>query len=327
MVIFRIAALLVASLFSSWALARGGDDAVPRTTCYFDTGTVSGLGAGLAPCVSPLPTCDGSTDDTASQNSAITWIKSTQTTFPGKIALVWPNGKNCKVLQSGLVEFAGIKDFLFWGYGSTISGDVPHFATGNGVWADAAHTVRINTVQAGSTSVTINPSLPTQPPAAAPSNGCATVAACAALFNVGDWAYVFEGDLQAGGGFPINPTQSQFVKITSVNASTGVVTFTEPLYLTYKSTLPSYNVAVPTYDYGGPATLASLHQDWDSVAEWRGITITSNTFTAIETNGRVSKWRDATCTASGVPACWAPTVNKAVVFFNVKTPGGAVWEV
>lgn len=315
----RIIFALIASLFvSSDAPAWYRGIAGGAVVCNFATGIATGVGAGT--CIASPSACDGATDNTAAFLAFTTWATGTwQATHTGKIELRLP-AATCKLVNPGSVQFAGIADLLVSGYGSTLIGDFPHIGVSNGVWADLTHSVRVATVSAGASSVTVTPSATTQP-----STGCASVAACVALFPVGSWAYIGMGDLQAGTGFPNNQAVFEFVQILTANSGTGVITFTTPLTSTYKSTSPSYNTAISTIDYGGPATLFALHSDWNSSVEWRGITFNSgaSAYPQQDFPGKTAIFKDVTCSTSGV-ACFAPSINKSVDFNNVRTPNSTL---
>lgn len=294
--------LLLMAIDSDAALLHRGTAA--PVVCNFKTGVATGVGAGT--CVSVLPTCDGIATDTPSFAAFRNWaINTWQASNVGVINLYIPPGSDCKYSDEGIGIFSGIKKILVSGYGTTLNGTYFHIA-GDSQWQDNNHSTRIATVSAGANSVTFDPTSSTQ------VSSCNTNASCAALFTVGGWAVVAGIDLQTGVGFPTNPFYFQYVYITGINASTGVVTFDAPLTDTYKSTWPHYP-GDGTIDWGGPATLYVFHPGWDTEVEWQGVTFTAPN--PIDAPGRQVVFRDVTFTASGI-ACVYPTANKSFSMTN-----------
>ena len=88
--------ILILSLLASPAYARGHGIAPAAVYCNFITGIAVGVGAST--CVSPLPACDGSTDDSPSFVAFNTWAKAWQSApHTGQIALTFNAGKTCLV--------------------------------------------------------------------------------------------------------------------------------------------------------------------------------------------------------------------------------------
>lgn len=302
---FALLGLLLS--FQTAVASVHGKDPVPDVSCNFKTGVATGTGSGT--CVSPLPTCDGTTDDTASFNAFATWAIGTwQASHSGLIELYISPG-SCS-LTTAAITFNGIKKLRVSAYAVTLNGTYYHLA-GGGQKQDADHSTRLLTVAAGNSAVTVNPASSSQPSA------CNSNATCTALFSVGGWALVAGFDLQSGIGFPSNPAYFQYVRITGINSSTGVITFDAPLTTTYKSTWPNYNkgntpMAVP--DDGGPATLYVFDPGWDTEVEWRGITFTSNT--QLDAAGRSAIFRDTVWTQAGIQKCLAPSQNRSIQLIN-----------
>lgn len=158
--------------------------------------------------------------------------------------------------------FLGIKKIVVIGYGATLQ--APKYGSlflgGRGQYQDNAHSARVASVQDGATSVTL----------VAPNRS--------SLFTAGNYALITGYDLQglwhAPYGFPSNAHFFEYVKIRSVNPTTGVIEFDEPLKNTYLSTWPNYNAGNRVeIDSGGPGTLYALHPSWDIEVEYKGLTI------------------------------------------------------
>lgn len=298
--------LAIGLLFSAWNV-HGLPPA--DVSCNFVTGVETGITAGTT-CVSPLPACDGVTDDAASFDAFTSWaINTWQVAHTGLIELVLPPGRTCvnNAGGGGTITFNGIRRFRGMGYSSTLAGTYTHLA-GYGQIQGPNNSTRINTVTAGSFSVTVNPTSPSQPAA------CATIATCTALFTTDCtsttkpcYAMIAGFDQQSGNGYPSNPAFYQYLKIASINSTTGVITFTTPIRDTYKSTWPNYNSGsflVP--DDGGPATLYAFDPGWNTEVEWRGVRFTSPV--QIDAPGRQVIFRDVTFTGNG-NVCVFPTMT------------------
>jgi hypothetical protein len=218
--------------------------------------------------------CDAVADDTASFDAFATWAKQWQQSNSGLIELLIPSGSKC-TLNTYSSTFTGIKKLLVVGYGASLSGNYYHLA-GDGQYADNIHSARTQSVSAGANSVTLKD----------PSKS--------SLFQIGAWAMITGFDMM-GYGYPTNPHFFEFVQITSVNSSTGVVTFAAPLKNTYLSTWPHYNDGGQFEpDHGGPATLYAMKPTWDTEVEWQGINlITQN---EVDADGRSATFRDVTLT-------------------------------
>src|SRR5262249_23607917 len=153
-----------------------------------------------------------------------------------QIQLTIPPGSICSILSEGSRGTANywakdIKNLIVIGYGATITNGSPasvqfHLG-GKGLFDDGSHHVRVSSVQAGSTCVTLL--TPNQ----------------TSLFALNSYALMagfdLQGSWQAQYGFPPNLHFFEYVKIVSINPSTGDVCFESPLKNTYKSTWPIYN--------------------------------------------------------------------------------------
>jgi hypothetical protein len=146
----------------------------------------------------------------------------------------------------------GIKNLVVSGYGATLSDKNGtgngFFLGGLGIFGGNAHSSRVATVAAGTSTVTLrNPSE-------------------SARFTVGNWALMTGFDMQ-GYGYPPNPAFFEYVQITAINSSSGIITFAAPLKNTYKSRWPLYNPSNAFQsENGGPATLYVLDSSW--VEHW-----------------------------------------------------------
>lgn len=282
----------------------------PSVVCPITTGNCAGIGGGSS--LFTAAKCDGTTDDNAAFNSFASWAVNTwQASHAGQIELYVPPGVNCVWNQAFALTFSGIRNLLVVGYGATWSGSYIHLAT-FGQYQDRVHSVRLLTATAGANTITVNPASLTQP-----NDGCQTVAACAALFTVGQIALISGFDLQHG-GFPGNWHYFEYVVPTAINASSGVVTLSAPLKYTYKATWPSYNVnPVPPGgqpDFGGPATLFAWNPTWPSSFEYRGLTFASTAGVQNDITSQFATFRDVTFNQGAF--CAFPSMNQTFQVIN-----------
>lgn len=233
-----------------------------------------------------------------------------------QVQLTIPTGKNCLFASDVALFWAkGIKNLLVSAYGATItSGGGGFFLGGAGQIQSSAHSARLFTVSAGSSTVRLNPASASQP-ADNP-----TLASCVALFTVGQWVLMTGFDLQglwqAPFGFPSNQHFFEYVQITVINPVTGDITFSAPLKYTYKDTWPNYNSGSQfEVDNGGPATLYSLDPSWDTVVEYQGLTFAGPLTTVgnLYSNGRSVTYRDATFMNTITPI---PSQNSSYTMIN-----------
>jgi len=132
----------------------------------------------------------------------------------------------------------------------------------------------------------------------------ATVAAGASaitLVNLGDytkfpvcrWVLLQGIGLQSSGG-PSNPFYFEYVKVLSVNSSTGVITFTTPLVNSYKSTWPIIwpgNLA-----YGGPGIACVMGASWDQDLTINDLTVSQTAWAGVYGSARSVKLNNVTFT-------------------------------
>lgn len=229
--------------------------------------------------------CDGLADAAPAFAAFNTWARAQ--TLP--VQLTIPSGSVCSFRTAAAQWWAkGIKNLLVLGYGATISNDGGGFFLGaSGVVQDNAHSARLATVAAGSSSVKL------------------LTAGQTSLFAVGRYALITGFDLM-GYGYPPNPHFFEYVQITGVDPGTGTVTFGAPLKNTYKSTWPLYFAGSNfEADQGGPATLYALDPSWDTTIEYRGLTVVNNS-NQTYANGKSITYTDATFTGTN---CAIPTQN------------------
>ena len=152
-----------------------------------------------------------------------------------------------------------------------------YFLGASGQTFDASHSALTQAVAAGDSSVTLqNPS-------------------DASIFSVNTFAALTGVDIQ-GFGQPQNPGLWEYVFITSVNVSTGVVTFQSPTKFAYKTTWPHYNFGDPFHiNEGGPATLYAFPASWN--------------ISQIYNIGTIFQWADGTLLNAA---------GKSITFNNTK---------
>ena len=299
------------------AFARGHGQAAPAVVCNLITGISVGVGATQCVTTPNLPACNGGASgaDDAAFTDFNSWAVSWQGSHTGLIGLAINAGKNCSVDNNIPPVLINIKNVVVSAYGATLSGDYHHLGQ-VGQLQDDQHSTRLFTAHAGDTSITVNPSSASQPA------GCSTNVTCTGLFSVNGWAMIAGFDSQTGIGFPSNPAFFQYIQITAINSSTGVITFLPPLAHDYLSTWPNFNKgggpAVP--DDGGPATLYAFDPSWNSITEWRGITLASSA--PIDLVGRDTTFRDVTIVPGASNFCYNPTMSSAVQIFNSVMDSG-----
>lgn len=177
------------------------------------------------------------------------------------------------------------------GYGVTISAvDGCAVARDAGIvqGGDNAKETRIDTVNAGASTVTLKTSAETS------------------RFSVGQWCLVGGINMQ-GAGDPPNTGIFEYVKIQSIG--TGTLTFTTALVNSYKDTWPVYSAG-----RGGPATVFPMQGAWDQEVEVKGIRF-SDTGNLTYGKTRIIQWTD--CTFDTYGPC--PTVN--LLFRSVRCTG------
>ena len=233
--------------------------------------------------------CDGVSDVAPAFAQFNTWAK-TQT-LP--VSLTIPSGSVCSFRTSAAQWWAkDIKNLLVMGYGATIRNDLASggqgfFLGGRGIIQNSTSSAATLTAAAGASSVRLQ----------SPSQ--------ASMFTVGGYALMTGFDLQ-GYGFPVNPHFFEYVQVTAIDQATGTVTFAAPLKNRYSSTWPSYwGGNLFEANQGGPATLYLLEPSWDTVVEYRGLTIVNDAFQTYAT-GRSVTYKDVKFTGEH---CGIPTQN------------------
>lgn len=253
---------------------------------------------------------DGVTSDVAAFNAFNTWARA-QTTA---VTLIIPPGTYAGLNSNpggGADFWVGIKDITIFGYGATIP--ILYGPNGLAYYAVGAHSpitlwAQIATVSSGSTTVTCN--TPAQ----------------AGQFSVGQWVCVSSLEMQ-GAGFPPNFYYYDYVQIAAINTSTGVITLSDPLNYTHKSTFP--DTAVSTFSangglypgsQGGPASVFAMNAAWDATVKIYGLTVTPSLATpgSVEANLCARRVRCIDCAFIGN---FAPTTSLFSTFENCTFTG------
>jgi hypothetical protein len=247
---------------------------------------------------------DGVTDVNPAFDAFNAWAMTYQTSNPGLIQLNLPAGSYLFNRPGGGIGnyfAAGIKELLVMGYGATItdggiSGANGFFLGGRGQWDDNAHSARTVSTSPGDNTITlIQPSQ-------------------TSLFTVGGWATMTGFDTM-GYGAPTNPRFFEYVQITGINPTTGVISLSAALQNVYKSTWPIYNYGDTFHaDQGGPATLYAFHSDWDQELEYRGLTVDQLGQTYCGSRSVV--FRDVTATNHGGGGGIVPSGNVLHASYN-----------
>jgi hypothetical protein len=238
--------------------------------------------------------CNGVTNDAPAFMSFNSWARAQ--TLP--ITLTIPSGSVCKFLSNPSNFAVGVKNLVVSGYGARFETSLGSFFLGGfGILQDNRTSALVATVAAGAKSVTL----------LTPSQS--------SRFRVGQYVLLTGGDLQ-GSGYPPNPWVFEYALVTAIDPGTGLITLDAPLQYSYQSTWPAYQTGNRTTNSsGGPATLYALHQSWNTVLEYRGLTISGSGQTY--TNGRSVKFTDVTfdgCRSSGG---LSPTQNLRITLANV----------
>lgn len=265
----------------------------PTPDIVVDMSTGNGVGVGGGSSLFTPAAMNGSTDDMAAFLSFRDWAVNTwQAAHTGLIQLYIPPGSAAtfKANQQRLWA-SGIKKLRVIGYGATLTtpdGFVP-FALGGlgmnpsiGLTSATGISARIQTVSSGASSVILTTS--------------SFNAGYLDRFTVGRWVLVTGFDLQSTltpSGYPPNMHYFEYLKIASINAGTGEITFYSALANSYKSTWPSYNTGNGSeIDPGGPGTIYALDPSWDTEVDYRGLTIDQPGDTGA--NGRLVTYRGVT---------------------------------
>jgi hypothetical protein len=306
------------------AVTHGSSTPAAAATCEITTGIVTGVGAGGSGTCSEglthVAKCNGSTDDNKAFVNFNNWALNWQRTNSGLIELFIPSGVTCVYKQTSLA-FAGVKQLLIYGYGATLTGPV-HWLAGDGQRQNNMHSTRVQNyasstggqINARDTSVKVYPGSSSQPAA------CSTVARCVGLFTVGQWAVLtgVNADPLPGYGYPSSPFFFDYVKVTGVDTSSGVISFDRAVTYNYKTTWPAFFTGSSSeVDQGGPATLYAFWPTFDTQVEWRGVTFL-NIPNEQGADGAYVTFRDVTWSESGQNQnCIAPTQNFYIALINV----------
>lgn len=314
----RIAVLLLVIVLSpqesdAWRFGR----AIPvaDVVCTITTGTCTGTGGGTSLFTAATCNGDGTTDDAASFRSVNNWFVTVwQPAHPGLLPqLTIPSGKVCQFISGDGAQNAwghNLSRLQTVGYGATIN---DNGGTGGGyilgcgacgVQANGtASTVRIATVSAGSSSITL-----------------LDTAKCSLFAN--DDPFLVSGIDTQGFGQPPNPDRYEWpvVLSTASCAGSGVIMLKSPLIYSYKSTWPSYNVGSGGEpDQGGPATAYQLAGGWNTTQAIYGLTMDQgNTHT--NANGKDISFFDVSCPHG---FCIIPSQNQTFRVTNLSAPNAS----
>jgi hypothetical protein len=95
-------------------------------------------------------------------------------------------------------------------------------------------------------------------------------------FYVNSWVCLMGVDMQQNAGANWNPSTFEFLKIQSVDAGTGIITFYDRLQYNYRSTYPKFTPGTGVGWSGsvdGPGTIVQLGDGFDQELEVRGLNI------------------------------------------------------
>lgn len=304
-----ILAILSLCLLSGHAEARHGQ-VNPSITCNF----VTGIASDASTCASPAAVCNGSNDDRPAWDSFNSWAVTWSGSHTGIVEVYIPTGANCSIQTATPGAVSGITwlpinipKLRIVGYGASLTSSgsgriqygVPNAICQHGIADASGCSARINTAVPGATTVTLT--------AASLASGYVS------RFTVGNYMTVGGFDLQNGQGNPPNLHYHDFVKITAINAGTGVITFSPPLTHTYESTWPLYGAGTSTTpDSGGPATIWAMPANWDAQLEVFGLTTQDRTF-QLAAALRSQTFRDMTLTGAN---CIIPTTTYSWSLYN-----------
>lgn len=140
----------------------------------------------------------------------------------------------------------GLKNATITATGASV--DVLYIGSGAGVQQDYAHSARIQTVNAGATSVTV-----------ISSGGTLIAPADASIFSIGQWIMLSGLALQVPDSNPPNFQYLEFRKITGIAGQVISWSVTEPLLFSYKSTWPYIDAFVVTINIGTSTLTCANH--------------------------------------------------------------------
>lgn len=188
-------------------------------------------------------------------------------TIPAGIYLLnsWPAGS----IGNGAKWLRGIPGVQVIGSGSPLLAGF--FSLGGFTWPTQEGvypiTGKVATVNRGASSVTLL--TPSQYTRFQPGN---TYTLSDGTVYVAGTKAVLSGIDTQGYGDPPNPGIWEFVTITNVNTSSGLITLSGPIRNTYLSTWPAFNTgSIFSSNQGGPATISMLDASWDTSVSITGI--------------------------------------------------------
>lgn len=204
------------------------------------------------------------------------WITGQTVTVSGILGTTEANGTRViTVIDATHVDLQGTTFANAYVSGGTVGGRNYSFGGEGlkqiGIAQATGQSARIETVSAGSTTVTLT--------------AASFAAGYISRFSVGN--YMMIGGLniqdlwQSPSGFPNNLHWFEFAFITNINTGTGAITFTSlntgaGLQYSYKSTWPLPNSGSAfQIDAGGPATIYALDSTWNPVQAISGLTLKS----------------------------------------------------
>jgi hypothetical protein len=247
---------------------------------------------------------NGTTSDRAAFASFNTWTLTNQgTRAADNLVTLFHDtpSLNYNWTNAGLYIAKGIYKFLCEGNGSTWNNGGDATFPGWFLGGDAQQNIsgtqnfgsKFATVGKGSTTLRI------------------TEMSKIALYQVGLYMIVCGYDMQGlwfySYGDPSNPAFHDFVQITAVDTSTGVVTFTPALTNTYYDTWPE----ITLYDPGIPHAYV-LKDNWNTEVEYRSLTL--NQVPGTKANGLKATFRNIIC-PTGTAGLYA-TVNGQFFVYN-----------
>ena len=203
--------------------------------------------------------------------------------------------------NDGYLLFKGIPDLTVNMTGATFLDDGgtsgAGYSIGSGsMTGTAGNFARVDSVNPGARSVK-----------------CKTVGD-ATNFTVGEKLLLSGLDLQglwtSSYGFPPNHHFFEWLEVESVNGTTGIVTFFDPVLGTYLDTWPHYGPG-EFPDQGGPATIYKMGDGWDCSLKFNGGSITGTT-TGVNCAGREVIFTDHIQAGFGIN----PSQNQTMRFID-----------
>jgi lysophospholipase L1-like esterase len=164
----------------------------------------------------------------------------------------------------------GLKRWRAIGYGARFQ---------SGAFVDGIVWLDVNANTDSSTVVYSAKFKTTKSDPSAPSSIILFTPAEAINFYVNSWVILMALELQGSTTINWNQYYFEYVKVQSVNVSTGVITFYDPLQYNYRSTYPLFPPPMGAWPGTsiGPATIVQISDTFDQEAEIYGVTFTGNT--------------------------------------------------